>query len=204
MADPDVSAANILGERGIRYKRNTLAASLIATVLYWTEASLGDVSLFGVSLSNAEDKEATAWTVFFLILIYQWLMLAHYGWGDWLSWRDKISREFKFSVWAAAFWIKEGTVMWDRGLPTNKFVTETKSVPHGLSYDAATQREKDAGRSTHHDVIRNSDRENIRRRLLVFLTIEFGLPFLWGPACLFLALAKINGWLTPGANVFPL
>ncbi len=88
MADPDVSAANILGERGIRYKRNTLAASLIATVLYWTEASLGDVSLFGVSLSNAEDKEATAWTVFFLILIYQWLMLAHYGWGDWLSWRD--------------------------------------------------------------------------------------------------------------------
>jgi len=84
MADPDVSAANILGERGIRYKRNTLVASLIATVLYLTNAALGDVSLFGVSLSNVEDKEAAAWIVFFVILIYHLIMLVYYGWMDWL------------------------------------------------------------------------------------------------------------------------
>ncbi len=193
MADPDVSAANILGDRGVRYKRNTLAASLIATVLYWTNASLGDVSLFGVSLSNVEDKEAAAWIVFFVILIYHLIMLVYYGWTDWLSWQDKIRREFSFSVWAAAFWIKEGTVIWDRGSPTKKFVAGTKSGPQGLAWNAVTQHEKTTGRYTHQDTIRHSDRTNIRWRLLAFVTMEFGLPFLWGLACLYLALTKILG-----------
>jgi len=33
MAD-DIAMLNILGERGLRYKRNVLAASLIATVIW--------------------------------------------------------------------------------------------------------------------------------------------------------------------------
>ena len=40
---------------------------------------LGNVSLFGVTLSNVKDKEAAAWTIFFVILIYQWIMLTYYG-----------------------------------------------------------------------------------------------------------------------------
>ena len=98
MAHLDVSAASILGERGIRYKRNTLAASLIATVLYWTNASLGDVSLFGVSLSNVEDKEAAAWIIFFVILIYHWIMLTYYGWTDWRIWQERVRRTFKLHL----------------------------------------------------------------------------------------------------------
>ncbi len=98
MANPDVSAANILGERGIRYKRNTLAASLIATVLYLTNASLGDVSLFGVSLSNVEDKEAVAWMIFFAILGYQWVMLVYYGWMDWRIWQQRVRETFRLMI----------------------------------------------------------------------------------------------------------
>ena len=54
----DHASANILGERGLRYKRNTLAISLIVTVLAWTNAPLGEVSLFGVSLSEHTNSES--------------------------------------------------------------------------------------------------------------------------------------------------
>ncbi len=48
------ATANILGERGLRYKRNVLAASLVVTVILWAGTSLGDVSIFGVSLVRSE------------------------------------------------------------------------------------------------------------------------------------------------------
>ena len=88
----DAATANILGERGLRYKRNVLAASLVATVILWAGTSLGDVSIFGVSLvrSEIENKEAVAWGVLFAILGYQWLMLTYYGLTDWRIWRQLI------------------------------------------------------------------------------------------------------------------
>ena len=186
MADPDVSAANILGERGVRYKRNTLAASLIATVLYWTNASLGDVSLFGVSLSNVQDKEAAAWTVFFVILIYQWIMLTYYGWTDWRIWQKRIRHDLHFSPWNIAAWMKNRAAMWEGGMKTEQAIIKVIKIPGGLHWEAA----KRGAVKTVVDLL-NSDREMVRWRLAAFLTVEFGAPFLWGAACLYLALSKI-------------
>ncbi len=187
MADPDVSAANILGERGIRYKRNTLVASLIATVLYLTNAALGDVSLFGVSLSNVEDKEAAAWKIFFVILIYHWIMLAYYGWTDWRIWQQRVRQEFSFSVRNVVFRISEGTVVWQHGVPSKLIVSQWRNEPQGIAWTAQRKGVTQQGSFSY------SERENIRWRLFAFLTMEFGLPFLWGLACLYLALTKILG-----------
>ncbi len=198
MASLDVSAASILGERGIRYKRNTLAASLIATVLYWTHAPLGDVSLFGISLSNVEDKEASAWTIFFVILIYHWIMLTYYGWTDWRIWQQRVRETFSLSVRNAAFWISKGTVVWESGLPSEWIISPTVTDPRTIHWTAKREGAAKMGGSILH-----SEREYIRWRLLAFLTIEFGIPFLWGLYCLYLALSKILGWPTSGANMFP-
>ena len=197
MASLDVSAASILGERGIRYKRNTLAASLIATVLYWTKAPLGDVSLFGVSLSNVQDKEAAAWTIFFVILIYQWIMLTYYGWTDWRIWQQRVTETFNFSVRNTAFWINKGTPVWQGGTPSDYIIRSTGYSSHHINWSAKNSADVTLGGNVRHD-----DRALIRWRLLAFLTIEFGLPFLWGLACLYLALSKILGWPIPAATVF--
>ena len=190
MADLDISAANILGERGIRYKRNTLAASLIATVLYWTNAPLGDVSLFGVSLSNVQDKEAAAWMIFFVILIYHWTMLAYYGWMDWRIWHQRVTEEFGFSARNLVFGISKGTIVWKGGVPSRFVVAKTEKRSNGIGFET-----KEQGSPMIHEkgVTRYDDRAHVRWRLLAFLTMEFGLPFLWGAVCLFLALSKILG-----------
>ena len=153
MASLDVSAASILGERGIRYKRNTLAASLIATVLFLTSAPLGDVSLFGVSLSEVQDKEVAAWAIFFVILIYQWIMLTYYGWTDWRIWQQRVRETFKFSVRNAALWISNGIVVWKGGVPSELHVSNIKKQPHGISWEARTP----DGKSATNDFIRHDD-----------------------------------------------
>ncbi len=196
MANLDVSAASILGERGIRYKRNTLAASLIATVLYLTSAPLGDVSLFGVSLSKVQDKEVAAWTIFFAILIYQWIMLTYYGWTDWRIWRQRVRTTFGLSVRNAAFWIDEGTRLWVGGMSSDYIIHSTGHGPQHINWSARNSEDVVRGGNVRHD-----ERALIRWRVFAFLTIEFGLPFLWGLACLYLALSKILGWPIPGANV---
>ena len=190
MATLDIAAASILGERGVRYKRNTLAASLIATVLYWTSAPLGEVSLFGISLSNVEDKEAAAWTIFIVILAYQWAMLTYHGWTDWRVWQQQVRQTFSFSPRNVAFWMNEGVVMWEGGAPSDMIVHKIKVRPQGVKW---VVRSRAGGGRTQSGVLPRSARENIRWRLTAFLTLEFGLPFLWGLACLYLALSKIFG-----------
>ena len=192
MATPDIAAASILGERGVRYKRNTLAASLIATVLYLTRAPLGEVSLFGVSLSNVEDKEAAGWMIFFAILSYQWVMLAYYGWTDWRIWQQQVRRTYKFSPRNVAFWMNDGVVMWDGGVPSNFTVYTTTVQPDGIGWGAQHPGPGAPGGRVK-GLIPRSAREQIRWRLTAFFTLEFGLPFLWGLACLYLALSKILG-----------
>ena len=182
----DEMSPNILGERGMRYKRNTLAASLIATVLYLTNAPLGEVSLFGVSLSNVEDKEPAAWAIFLVILAYQWVMLIYYGWTDWRIWQSRIRHELHFSPWNIAAWMKKGAAMWAGGMKTEKTIFISKKTTGGLAWTAAARGSSKAGHT-----LLNNDREMVRWRLAAFLTIEFGAPFLWGAACLFLVLSKI-------------
>ncbi len=182
----DKLSPNILGERGMRYKRNTLAASLIATVLYLTNAPLGEVSLFGVSLSNVEDKEPAAWAIFLVILAYQWVMLIYYGWTDWRIWQSRIRHDLHFSPWNIAAWMKIGAAEWEGGMKTEKTIINVKKIPSGLHWRAAER-----GGAVLETNLQNSDREMVRWRLAVFLTIEFGAPFLWGAACLFLALSRI-------------
>jgi hypothetical protein len=84
------SSDYILGERGMRYKRKVLAASLVAGVIWWAGTSLGEVAIFGVSLakSKIEDRDAAAWVVLLLILGYQWINLIYYGLTDWRAWRN--------------------------------------------------------------------------------------------------------------------
>ena len=174
METQDVSALSILGERGIRYKRNTLAASLIATVLFLTNAPLGDVSLFGVSLSSFQDKEAAAWIIFFVILIYQLIMLTYYGWTDWRIWQQRVRATFKLSVRNAAFWIGKGTISLDHGIPTDFIVSYATKDPRNFDWTAISP-----GGGKRKGSVLHSDREYVRWRLLAFLTVEFGLPFLW-------------------------
>ena len=132
MATLDNTGASILGERGARYKRNILAASLIATVLYLTNATLGDVTLFGISLSNVEDKEAAAWTIFFAILSYQWVMLAYHGWTDWRGWQQHIRQVYSFSPRHVAFWMINGIIWWEGGAPSGLTVYSTEVQPQGV------------------------------------------------------------------------
>ena len=191
MSATDVSDANILGERGLRYKRNTLAASLIATVLYWTDAPLGEVNFFGVGLSNVKDQEAVAWTVFLAILGYQWVMLTYYGCRDWSIWQQRIRQTFEISVWALAVWFREGSDMWRDGAPTGLTVSKISTGPDGYRWEARTADGRQSYSGGH---FQHSHRANIRWRLTAFLTIEFGLPCLWGFGCLFIAMSKIFVW----------
>ncbi len=186
MASLDVSSASILSERCIRYKRNTLAASLIATVLYWTSAPLGEVSLFGISLSNVADKEAVAWLIFLVILSYQWVMLAYYGWTDWRIWRQRVRTTFGLSVRNAAFWIDEGTRLCVGGMSSDYIIQSTEKNPQTINWKS-----RDPNEAAREGNMRHDDRAHIRWRLLAFLTVEFGLPNLWATACLYLALSKI-------------
>lgn len=187
MSAIDVSATNILSERGVRYKRNALAASLIATVLYWTDAPLGQVNLFGVTLSNVEDQEAAAWTVFLAILSYQWVMLAYYGWRDWRVWQQRIRDTFYLSPVNIAFWMRKGAVMWEHGAASELAITTVSRGSLGINWTA-----QDPAKHRAQNVrLVYGHQESIRWRLLAFSTIEFGLPFLWGFGCLCIAISKI-------------
>ena len=185
MADIDVSGANILSERGVRYKRNTLAASLIATVLYLTNAPLGQVKIFGVGLSNVENQEVAAWTIFLAILGYQWIMLTYYGWRDWRIWQQRIRETFLLSGQNIAFWLI-GAKVWDKSKSSFKIVSVDESHHTDLHWRSESEEGGGIGAA-----FSRSDRENIRWRLIAFLTIEFGLPFLWGLGCLCIAISKI-------------
>ncbi len=71
-------------------------------------------------------------------------------------------------------------------MKTDRPVIIVRKIPGGLHWTAAKQ-----GGAKSVSTLLNSDREMVRWRLAAFLTIEFGAPFLWGVACLFLALSKI-------------
>lgn len=125
--------------------------------------------------------------IFFVILFYQWINLAYYGWTDWLIWQERVRAEFKFSVRNLAFWISKGTVLLQGGMPTKLSISKTDKRPEGLGWEERSLPHKSEG------IISYGDRNRIRWRLFAFLTLEFGLPFLWGLACLYLASTKIFG-----------
>lgn len=189
MADADVSDESILGERGLRYKRNTLVASLIATVLYLTDAPLGKAELFGVGLSGVKDQEAAAWGIFLAILGYQLVMLAYYGLMDWRIWQYRIKETFKLSPWNIAFWMREGAKTWEHGLPTNSAIASLSESPQHINWQSRAPN----GASGLRKNLARTDQENIRWRLTAFLTIEFGWPYLWGLACAGIAMTKVFG-----------
>ena len=187
------ATANILGERGLRYKRNVLAASLVATVILWAGASLGDVSIFGVSLvhSEIENKEAVAWGVLFAILGYQWLMLTYYGLTDWRIWRKQIRDSYYLPVYPLFIGAKIGTEFKNNVGERFKITNRTKTGPRndwsskGIKHDGTLESQGFGGTFSDHDL------GLVRRRLLAFLTIEFGLAFIWGLTCLGFVAGKI-------------
>ncbi len=187
------ATANILGERGLRYKRNVLAASLVATVILWAGTSLGDVSIFGVSLvrSEIENKEAVAWGVLFAILGYQWLMLTYYGLTDWRIWRQRIRVSYDLPVYPLFIGAKIGTEFKDDEGNRRKIVNRTKTgagtrwVSEEIKHDGTPASRRVSTYFSDHDV------SLVRRRLLAFFTIEFGLAFIWGLMSLGFAVGKI-------------
>ncbi len=187
------ATANILGERGLRYKRNVLAASLVATVILWTGTSLGDVSIFGVSLgrSETENKEAIAWWVLFAILGYQWLMLTYYGLTDWRIWRQLIRVSYYLPAYPLFIGAKIGTEFKDdegkrrKILSKKKIGTTNHWVSEEIKHDGTPASGGTGAYISDHDV------SLVRRRLLAFFTIEFGLAFIWGLTCLGFAGCKI-------------
>ena len=187
------ATANILGERGLRYKRNVLAASLVATVILWAGTSLGEVSIFGVSLvrSEIENKEAVAWGVLFAILGYQWLVLTYYGLIDWRIWRQLIRVSYSLPAYPLFMGAKVGTEFINAEGKRYKIVSKKKTgqttdwMSAGIKHDGTTGPGDFGAYFIDHDV------SLVRRRLLAFFTIEFGLAFIWGLTCLGFALGKI-------------
>ena len=184
----DHASANILGERGLRYKRNVLAISLIVTVLAWTNAPLGEVSLFGVSLPEHTNSESISWTVVAAILVYQFTMLTYYGWTDFVIWNLNVKHLFKLSV----------SKIYLGNIKEEDFDTLTEQGKTFIVRDVT----KDdygvywRGRSTEHPQnvteysgasLLNDERTSIRRRLNAFMFLEFGTPFLWGLGSLIVA-----------------
>ncbi len=187
------ATANILGERGLRYKRNVLAASLVATVILWTGTSLGDVSIFGVSLvrSEIENKEAVAWGVLFAILFYQWLMLTYYGLTDWRIWRQLIPDSYHLPVYLLFIGAKIGTEFKDDEGKRRKIVNITKTGPRTDWMSEEIKHDGTPASASMGSYFSDHDVSLVRRRLLAFFTIEFGLAFIWGLTCLGFAVGKI-------------
>ena len=187
------ATANILGERGLRYKRNVLAASLVATVILWTGTSLGDVSIFGVSLvrSEIENKEAVAWGVLFAILGYQWLMLTYYGLTDWRIWRQRIRSSYNLPAYPLFIGAKIGTKFKDDGGKRRKIVNRTKTGPRTIWMSEEIKHDGTPASGGIGADFSDHDVSLVRRRLLAFFTIEFGLAFIWGLTCLGFAVGKI-------------
>ena len=192
MAD-SAATANILGERGLRYKRNVLAASLVATVILWAGTSLGGVSIFGVSLvrSEIENKEAVAWGVLFAILGYQWLMLTYYGLTDWRIWRQRIRESHHLPAYPLFIGAKIGTEFKDDEGKRHKIVNRTKKGPRTDWMSKEIKPDGTLASGGFGAYFSDHDVSLVRRRLLAFFTIEFGLAFIWGLTCLGFAGCKI-------------
>ena len=191
MANPDVSTQPILSEQTGRYKRNTLIASLIITVLYFTDAPLGNVKFFGVGLSGVEDREAAAWFVFAVIAFYQWVMMAYYGWRDWCKWDSSIKKAFNLSPRAIAFTGLKGAEYWVEGCVTGFTVQEVEDRGSTIIWRLTKEDSGGAQLQT-----ARSDKTHIRLRLIPFLTFEFLIPLAWGAVCVGLAAIKAFGWLS--------
>ena len=90
----------ILSERGLRYKRNVLAVSLVTTIILYADLSLSEARLFGLSLDRPESahEEAAAWVVLLGILGYQWLLLGYYGLTDWHVWREAVCSKYGLTI----------------------------------------------------------------------------------------------------------
>lgn len=188
----EITAANILGERGIRYKRNVLAISLIITVLAWTNAPLGGVSLFGVSLPESVDSEATAWAIAAILLAYQFLMMAYYGWTDLVIWNSSIKENFKTPVSKIYFRsLKEGDVdiLTEQGKEFR--VIKVRTDDFGKYWAGTTAKKGEGGGSSYgFQQLLNTERASIKRRLNAFIFLEFGTPFLWGLGSLVVAISR--------------
>ncbi len=185
----DHASANILGDRGLRYKRNVLAISLIVTVLAWTNAPLGDVSLFGVSLEHTTNSERTAWAVAAVILAYQFTMLSYYGWTDFADWNLNIKHIFQISV-SKIYWgnIKEGDVDIFTESGKNFLIFALEKDDYGVYWKGRTA---DGGNAYIGHSLLNDERTSIKRRLNAFVLLEFGTPFLWGLGSLIVATYRI-------------
>lgn len=188
MANSDVSTQLILSEQTGRYKRNTLIANLIITVLYFSDAPLGDVKLFGVGLSSVDDSEAIAWLVCAIIAFYQWAMMAYSGWRDWRKWDESIREVFHFSPFVIGTGRLIGARYWVDGYTPGLTIMEVASTESSVRWGAGR-----AGKPTKAGDIAKSDISHIRWRLIPFLTFEFLGPLLWGAACVVLAAVKAYG-----------
>ena len=172
---------DIIGERGLRYKRNVLAISLVVTILWLTAAHLEDVSLFGVKLPPNEMAEATAWAVVTAILLYQWILLFYYGWSDWIVWRDDIQGDVRLSISAIYRGVKLGQFFHvgdHRGWAEFEAVTQLDS---GVNWVA---RFVEGERKTFGSGLQTQQRKDARARLNAFVVLEFGGPAVWGLASL--------------------
>lgn len=187
----DIVTVNILGERGLRYKRNVLAISLIVTVLAWTGASLGSASLFGVSLSQSTNSEIIAWTIVEVILVYQFVMLVYYGWTDLVNWNFSVEENLKLPVLKIYFGnLKEGDI---DHLHENNVVYKIYNVTKKSDSVQWSGKDiiEDSVRNYGDGLIHNRESAAIRRSLNAFILLEFGTPYLWCIYSLYAALYKI-------------
>lgn len=84
---------DILNQRGGRYKRNTLAVSLVALALtHIPGMDISDVSLFNLSLD--EDNANYAWGTIVLLLIYNAALFLFELRQSWVSWIETNEQSF--------------------------------------------------------------------------------------------------------------
>lgn len=89
MPEPiDAATSDPLSERTLRYRRNLLAICFVISILvFYSEITLEDASLFGVSIQGGDANSAIIiWTIITILLLYQFIVFLIYCRIDYNTW----------------------------------------------------------------------------------------------------------------------
>ncbi len=198
----DGTGGDILSEKGGRYKRNVYAISLIATVLLITGAELAKVKLFGVGFPTDKagnlltGKESMAWTILLLIMALQWSQLIYYAWSDHRAWQKSVFANFLISANFICFGWQEGRPgpIYEKG-GTWTCNGQDPTITDGSIIKTRYRLTRiDSGVADTAVDVWEADRQTVRGSLLMYWTIDFGLPAFWGLLVIVSMLYKALEW----------
>lgn len=166
---------DILSERGSRYKRNTLAISLVALALtHIPRMNISDATLFNLSLDNG--NAAYGWGIIIILLAYNSTLYLFELRQSWASWFEANEQSFAGKV-RVVFGFKCPSVKIDGNEWLNAELIKhdaqaSQPARFGIS---ASQR---ASPSNVRNIVSGTTRmlNRLRAQLVVFATIDIVLP----------------------------